>query len=96
MSDAPQPFVEKMAKEHVVSDALPIYRKLANDDQDSVRLLTIQDLIVIAKQLGTKDTKEQLLGQLRQSVSDKSWRVRYMAANHFVEVRLRGLRSRCV
>ncbi|EJD47700.1 Ser/Thr protein phosphatase 2A regulatory subunit A [Auricularia subglabra TFB-10046 SS5] len=80
------PFVEKMSKEHVLSDALPIYRKLANDDQDSVRLLTIQDLIVIARQLGPKDTKAQVLGQLRQSVSDKSWRVRYMVANHFVEL----------
>ena len=30
--------------------------------------------------------KEQLLKQIRQSVSDKSWRVRFMAASHFNEV----------
>ena len=69
-----------------MSDALPIYRKLASDDQDSVRLLTIEDMIAIAKQLSPSEVKEQLLLQIRQSVSDKSWRVRYMVANHFVEV----------
>ena len=75
-----------MEKEDVLADSLQTYRKLANDDQDSVRLLTIQDLIVIAKKLGPQDTKTQLLAQLRSSLSDKSWRVRYMVANHFVEV----------
>lgn len=69
-----------------MSDALPIYRKLAADDQDSVRLLTIEDMIAIAKQLQPPEVKEQLLPQIRQSVTDKSWRVRYMVANHFVEV----------
>ena len=73
-------------KEHVLADALPAYRKLASDDQDSVRLLTVQDLIVIAQQLGPQQVKEQLLTQLKQSATDKSWRVRYMVANHFVEV----------
>lgn len=82
-----QPFTKKMSKEHVISSALPIYRKLACDDQDSVRLLTVQDLIVIAQQLEPDEVKEQLLLQLRQSVADKSWRVRYMVANYFVEVR---------
>lgn len=62
-----------------------MYRKLASDDQDSVRLLTVEDLIAIAKQLDPAEVKEQLLVQIRQSVSDKSWRVRYMVANHFVE-----------
>ena len=65
-----------------------MYRKLSSDDQDSVRLLTVEDLIAIAKQLGGPEVKEQLLVQVRQSAGDKSWRVRYMVANHFVEVRL--------
>lgn len=83
-----QPFTKKLAKEQVISSALPVYRKLAADDQDSVRLLTVQDLIVIAQQLQPDEVKDQLLLQLRQSVSDKSWRVRYMVANYFVEVRM--------
>ncbi len=32
------------------------------------------------------EVKEQLLKQIRHSIGDKSWRVRYMAANHFNEV----------
>jgi serine/threonine-protein phosphatase 2A regulatory subunit A len=48
-----------------------------------VRLLTVEDLVVIAQQLSPAEVKEQLLKQIRQSVSDKAWRVRYMAANHF-------------
>ena len=65
-----------------------MYRKLSSDDQDSVRLLTVEDLIAIAKQFSGAEVKEQLLLQIRQSAQDKSWRVRYMVANHFVEVRL--------
>jgi hypothetical protein len=38
------------------------------------------------KELGGPEVKEQLLSQIRQSVQDKSWRVRYMVANHFVKV----------
>ena len=75
-----------MAKEHVLADALPMYRKLSSDDQDSVRLLTVEDLIAIAEQLEPAEVKEQLLTQIRASVQDKSWRVRYMVANHFVKV----------
>ena len=54
------------------------------DDQDSVRLLTIPDLIALASNLSPEETKEHLLDPLRASVTDKSWRVRYMVANEFV------------
>jgi len=65
---------------------LPIYRRLQSDDQDSVRLLTVEDLITIAQQMSPAEVKEQLLKQIRHSIADKSWRVRYMAAQHFNEV----------
>jgi serine/threonine-protein phosphatase 2A regulatory subunit A len=81
-----QPFVKNLSKPHVLSDGLPVYRRLQSDDQDSVRLLTVEDLIVIAQQLTPPEVKEQLLKQIRHSVADKSWRVRYMAATHFNEV----------
>lgn len=65
---------------------IPLYRKLSSDDQDSVRLLTAQDLIAIAEILDNEETKSYLLPSIRSAVSDKSWRVRYMVADHFVEV----------
>ncbi|ETW87219.1 hypothetical protein HETIRDRAFT_469075 [Heterobasidion irregulare TC 32-1] len=76
-------FVKGLSKPHVLSDGLSIYRRLQSDDQDSVRLLTVEDLVVIAQQLTPAEAKDQLLKQIKQSVSDKSWRVRYMAATHF-------------
>ncbi|KGB79077.1 protein phosphatase 2 (formerly 2A), regulatory subunit A [Cryptococcus deuterogattii 99/473] len=68
----------------IVSELIPMYRKLAGDDQDSVRLLTIPDLIALAAALSDEETKINLLEPMRASITDKSWRVRYMVANEFV------------
>lgn len=81
-----QAFVKKLSKQQVLNEGLTIYRRLQGDDQDSVRLLTVEDLIAIAQQLSPAEVKEQLLKQIRQSMTDKSWRVRYMSASHFNEV----------
>ncbi|KAF7347825.1 Ser/Thr protein phosphatase 2A regulatory subunit A [Mycena venus] len=62
------PLLTHFSPQHVLSDGLPIYRRLQSDDQDSA------------------EVKEQLLKQIRHSIGDKSWRVRYMAANHFNEL----------
>lgn len=72
--------------EYIISEALPIYNRLSNDDQDSVRLLTVEDLIAIAELLTPQQVKEYLLTSIRQTYQDKSWRVRYMVANTFVKV----------
>ncbi len=81
-----QPFAKKLSKSLVVSDIIPLYRRLSTDDQDSVRLLTVQDLIAIAEVLDHDETKQYLLPSIRSAVVDKSWRVRYMVADHFVKV----------
>lgn len=83
------PFVKAIASvpsQHslLLSDSIPLYRRLAVDDQDSVRLLTIPDLIALASALTPAETKDHLAEPLRASVTDKSWRVRYMIANEFV------------
>lgn len=83
---ATQPFAKNLSKEQVVSDIIPLYRKLSSDEQDSVRLLTVQDLIAIAEVLANDETKSYLLPSIRSAVADKSWRVRYMVADHFVKV----------
>ncbi|KAG7099227.1 hypothetical protein E1B28_001093 [Marasmius oreades] len=80
------PLLTRYQKSHIISDGLPVYRRLESDDQDSVRLLTIQGLIVIAKGMSPSEVKEQLLKQIKHSIGDKSWRVRYMAATHFNEL----------
>lgn len=84
---APKPFAKNLTKELIISDIIPLYRKLSSDDQDSVRLLTVQDLIAIAESLDHEESKNYLLPSIRSAVQDKSWRVRYMVADHFVKVR---------
>ncbi|KAJ3814528.1 Ser/Thr protein phosphatase 2A regulatory subunit A [Lentinula lateritia] len=69
------PLLLKFSDPHILSDALPIYRRLESDDQDSVRLLTVEDLIAIAGKLKQSEIKEQLLKQIRHSIGDKSWRL---------------------
>ncbi len=59
-------------------------QRLATDDQDSVRLLTIPDLIALASNLQPAEVKQHLLDSIRSAVADKSWRVSYMVANEFV------------
>lgn len=67
---------------------IPLFQHLVQDDQDSVRLLTVEILIAIAEGV----PKEQqaghgvLLTSLRNLIEDKSWRVRYMIADRFEKV----------
>jgi hypothetical protein len=84
----PKPLLKHFSHQHILTDGLQIYRRLHADDQDSVRLLTIEDLIAIAQKMSPAEVQDHLLKQIRQSIGDKSWRVRYMAASHFNEVRL--------
>lgn len=81
------PFAKALSQTHLVSDVIPVFRKLAGDDQDSVRLLTVDALIAIASSLPDKAICKQHLGStMKAMVSDKSWRVRYMIADHFVKL----------
>lgn len=78
-------FVVAMPPEIVVAEMIPLFQHLAQDDQDSVRLLTVEVLISIAEVV-PKDQHSShvvLLTTLKNLFGDKSWRVRYMVANRF-------------
>ncbi|KAK9236547.1 armadillo-type protein [Lipomyces kononenkoae] len=72
--------------ETVVADIVPFLLYLAQDDQDSVRLLTIDVLIAVSRLLGPDLVREHLLEQLKKLFADKSWRVRYMVADRFEQL----------
>jgi serine/threonine-protein phosphatase 2A regulatory subunit A len=81
-------FVPVMQAQVIVDEVIPLFQHLANDDQDSVRLLTVDILIAIAE-IVPKDQQSShtvLLSSLRNLFSDKSWRVRYMVADRFEKV----------
>ena len=68
----------------LIHDLLPLFAGLAADDQDSVRHLTVADLIAIAQQLSPQETQELLGAGIRTLWADKSWRVRYSVADNWV------------
>ena len=81
-------FVKEMDPPVIIDEIIPLFQYLAGDDQDSVRLLTVDILISIAEKI-PKDQQPShgvLLTSLRNLFEDKSWRVRYMVADRFEKV----------
>ena len=72
--------------EYVKSDLIPSFTSLANDDQDSVRLLAVEACVSIAGLLPDPDKESLIMPILRNAAQDKSWRVRYMVADKIVDL----------
>lgn len=81
-------FVKSMPASIVVEDMMGMFQALSHDDQDSVRLLTVEVLIAIAEAVPKEQQTQNgvLLTALRDILQDKSWRVRYMAADRFEKI----------
>ena len=81
-------FVKEMPSQIVIEEMISLFQHLASDDQDSVRLLTVDILIAIAEVVPKEQQTSHgtLLSALRSLFEDKSWRVRYMVADRFEKV----------
>ena len=81
-------FIKTMPAAIVIEEMIPLFQHLASDDQDSVRLLTVDILIAIAEAVPKEQQSSHgvLLTALRSLFEDKSWRVRYMVADRFEKV----------
>ncbi|KAF2455942.1 protein phosphatase PP2A regulatory subunit A [Lineolata rhizophorae] len=81
-------FVKTMTPTVVIEEMIPLFQHLAGDDQDSVRLLTVDILIAIAEVVPKEQQSSHgvLLTALRNLFEDKSWRVRYMVADRFEKI----------
>ena len=81
-------FVKEMPPNVVINNMIPLFQALAGDDQDSVRLLTVDVLIAIAEVVPKEQQPSHgvLLNALRSLFEDKSWRVRYMVADRFEKI----------
>ncbi|TKA75305.1 hypothetical protein B0A55_07611 [Friedmanniomyces simplex] len=81
-------FVKEMPAAIVIEEMIPLFQHLAADDQDSVRLLTVDVLIAIAEAVPKEQQSSHgvLLTALRSLFEDKSWRVRYMVADRFEKI----------
>ncbi len=81
-----QKLAKKLTKDHLVSDLIPTFAAMSQDDQDSVRLLLVDSLISIAGMFTEDENERYTVSVLRAFCNDKSWRVRYMVADKFVPV----------
>lgn len=81
-------FVKEMQTDVIIDEMIPLFQYLANDDQDSVRLLTVDILIAIAEEIPKEQQPSHgvLLTSLRNLFEDKSWRVRYMVADRYEKI----------
>ncbi|AQZ12125.1 TPD3 (YAL016W) [Zygosaccharomyces parabailii] len=63
-----------------------MFQKIINDNQDSVKFLTVNSLISILKFFNAKKDyshTQDLLESAKKLIGDDAWRVRYMAADRF-------------
>ncbi|PHH79191.1 hypothetical protein CDD83_3891 [Cordyceps sp. RAO-2017] len=80
--------VKEMSAAIVIDEMTDLFQHLVQDDQDSVRLLTVEILISIAEVVPKEQQSSHgvLLTSLRNLIEDKSWRVRYMIADRFEKI----------
>jgi len=81
-------FVREMPAAIIVEEMIAMFQHLVQDDQDSVRLLTVEILISIAEVVPKEQQASHgvLLTSLRSLIEDKSWRVRYMISDRFEKI----------
>merc|ERR1739844_820095 len=67
-------FAKAVEIEYLKSDLIPMFVNLAQDEQDSVRLLAVEACVSISGLLQTEDVEQLVMPTLRQCAEDKSWR----------------------
>ena len=63
-----------------LNELLPAFRELTCDEQDSVRLLSVEACSAMARALAGDDATGAVLASMQQFGGDKSWRVRLSVA----------------
>jgi len=79
-------FAQVLEPEFLKSEVIAFWSSLAADEQDSVRLLTVESCVSIATLLPQEDLEQQIMPILKNAAEDKSWRVRYMVADKLTEL----------
>mmetsp|Transcript_2412 Transcript_2412/g.5139 ORF Transcript_2412/g.5139 Transcript_2412/m.5139 type:complete len:591 (+) Transcript_2412:70-1842(+) len=72
---------EVLQSDSMLAELFEAFEKLAKDEQDSVRILAINNCIAFGK-LDGSEWHEPVLAVVKACAEDKSWRVRYMMADN--------------
>ena len=79
-------FATVMEKDLMISEFIPVFRQLSQDDMDQVRTLCLDSLITIAKILNKEENRLHTLPIIITEAEDKSWKVRYHFATRFPSI----------
>jgi len=71
---------------HVKSDFIPLFSRLISDEQDNVKPLAVEAAIQFATILSSEDALALIVQPLHAASKDRSWRVRYMLADKYLEL----------
>lgn len=75
-----------LPKEILTGEIFNHFKNLTNDDSDSVRIITIESLIELARVFNDDDNKTYVIPLIIQMTGDKSWRVRHHLAKSFANL----------
>ena len=70
-------FAKVIEKNFVLSDVIPDFKQLAQDEQEQVRILCLDSLIDVTRLLSKEENKLHILPIVLLLGDDKSWKVRY-------------------
>lgn len=73
---------EVLSNDSMLYELVEVFEKLAKDEQDSVRILAINNCIALGKLKSSADWQARILPAVKACAEDKSWRVRYMMADN--------------
>ena len=76
-------FACQVEKQYVINEILPIFRRLAQDEQDQIRIICIESLVPLAAYLTKEENQVNTLGAILAAGEDKNWKVRLTFAKNF-------------
>jgi serine/threonine-protein phosphatase 2A regulatory subunit A len=68
------------------TDLLNIFANFYQDEQDSIRMQSIDSIIYFSKVLPMNKINQSLIPYIKKFSVDKSWRIRYLVADKIMEI----------
>merc|ERR1719359_1395949 len=76
--------VSVCTKDEFLEDLKGVYKQLSQEDtQDTIRVACVHTTLVLAKMLNAEENKTHTVPVIKDSVEDRSWRVRLTVAKSF-------------
>lgn len=76
---------EIIEKPFVLSELMPIFQQLVQDEQDQIRVLCLESLVPIVAMLDMSENKQHTLKIILSAFEDKSWKVRLIVSKRFAQ-----------